>query len=495
MKRFLLILIVLVFLGLLSGLVALRFLQPSEDERQLEALFSADETEQYEALTYWAQPGTIDDPGPLPRFFRELTRMSEVRNRLLDTDPEVLMAIGDVFGSHDQWTAQIPWVHFRWLDLRLTEKPETAAVILGELAMIHGRVPEEFEFDLLERLASAEDPDVRLAAIQHSVLDFGSEAESLVATLLDDPHPPVARGAWLLLAMLDPPYGYTARWQDAPVEVGEAMLFASAWTNPEQDGWLEPAAQTPLAEVLPYLDAIRQRNLLTAEDRGELDRILSVLPVDDPDAFATTASSGTMPAWWLSRTMEVFEGAAMLQHCEALLDHDTTRAHWMGVFAIGYHDLGTDLIADTCADDLDPIVQGYCRAGRMMAGELGPGMTTVTAKHLIDISSPDGFRLVDGLFAALASGESTTALDAALQPRAIGFRHGDEALTETARRLILPRFIPGLPLARSGNEALRAEALELDALRAWWIVHSGRLVFDSTLRRYRIDDATVEQSG
>ncbi|MCA9310320.1 MAG: hypothetical protein KDA21_03890, partial [Phycisphaerales bacterium] len=325
MKRVLIPILLLTAL-LVAGVVITRHLGPAEEDRFTEDLFSADATRQGAALEYWSAPGSVAEPAMSPRFFEELATRSDIRNRLLQCEPAVFRGIAEVFASNPQWSAQMPWVQYRLLDLRLTDDPASGPAVLEAWWKVAERVPREFADDLLERLVASTDADVRIAAAEYGVMRFGADAEAMVAPLLEDAEPRVARRAWLLMALLDPASGYTARWREAPPAVGEAILFASVWTNPDNDAAVEGVTGSPLEPVLPYLDAIRGRDLATGSSRAELDRILRVLPVNDPDAFAARVSSGTMPAWWLARTMEIFGPADLAECIDALLVHADPRA-------------------------------------------------------------------------------------------------------------------------------------------------------------------------
>ncbi|MCA9312458.1 MAG: hypothetical protein KDA21_14690, partial [Phycisphaerales bacterium] len=198
-------------------------------------------------------------------------------------------------------------------------------------------------------------------------------------------------------------------------------------------------------------------------------------------------SSGTMPAWWLARTMEIFGPADLAECIDALLVHADPRAQRMGVFTSGYFRLDDEqirMVGQLAADD--PITRAYCSAGDAMFHGRPPVTPRIT-EMLAIATGDEGFRIDDAIFVALATGAIDAGMDATLSPFKVRWRHGDELLRMSAFRLILPRFVDGAPLVATTAGDGRIERLELEATRAWWIVHRGHFSFDHQLMRYAPD--------
>jgi hypothetical protein len=108
-----------------------------------------------------------------------------------------------------------------------------ASRVFEELARFGREEMPEGAAAVVERLGDHPMPQVRLAALDWGAFLLGERAEPVAAARLDDVDAAVARRAWLLMAAIDPGAGYSGRWQERPLPVAEAVLFAAAWTDPD----------------------------------------------------------------------------------------------------------------------------------------------------------------------------------------------------------------------------------------------------------------------
>ena len=500
MKRLIIVLALLI----IAGIGAAVYWSPTNraarfESRMIEGLFSTDAQTRTAALDYWAAPKTPEIPGAHARFFVDLTSRPEIRNRLLHTESDVLLDIAARFEASPLWTAQIPWVHFRVLDARFDpsmSRPEALAILDG-LASIHDRVPREFELELLHAVSEHPDGTVIRGAMEMATYFFGADAELIVARGLESPDARTQRSAWLLLAHLDPAGGYGGRWRDLPTPAAEAMLYAATRTDPESGAiLLDDVRESPeaaqMSGIITQLELLAQGQHLTIADREFYDRILTVMPVDDPEAFAARISSGTMTAWWLVRLIEVFAGDELYDHAMALARSDVEVRRRMGAYLLGFYRLDDEAIEDIRRSTTDDVTRSYVEAARVMA-RTAPSPnpdTRLRIRRLIDNAGANGMAIDDAIVAGLACGVSDAAMDAALHPLDPERHMHASPLSIEEARMIVPRFFEDAPLVRMSEGFPRAELLELDALRAWWIVHHHSMVFDGVNRRYRIERET-----
>ena len=200
--------------------------------RTLNALTSDDASRRERALGYVAARASED-----PRVLRGT--IDELAAAPTDADFLRIAAALEGAGIWDREHVPLaPWL--RWIRLLAQDRSEQARVLaaqqladLPELAS-DPRVP-----DLLDSLLDAPEPDVRYNALVAVAALAGPTSAppayvGLIAEATDDPHPQVARHAWIFLGLLDPAGGFRANWLDAPPEVAEAILWAAVKTNPDE---------------------------------------------------------------------------------------------------------------------------------------------------------------------------------------------------------------------------------------------------------------------
>lgn len=83
--------------------------------------------------------------------------------------------------------------------------------------------------------------------------------EAIIASMLDDPEPSIARRAWLSMAFMDPISGYSGNWRGAADGVAEAILYAAVATSDRPEALLEEverddALRARFGWVIPFLD-------------------------------------------------------------------------------------------------------------------------------------------------------------------------------------------------------------------------------------------------
>lgn len=147
---------------------------------------------------------------------------------------------------------------------RRTSGPMEYRRDLGYVGLTHGFTINGMH-DEVERyvLASIPQSDARLREYTlSSALGLqGRGAESIVAAMLDDPDPKLARRAWLAMAFIDPLGGYSGDWREAADGVAEAILYASVATSDRPELILEQVQSDPMqaarfAWLGPFLESL-----------------------------------------------------------------------------------------------------------------------------------------------------------------------------------------------------------------------------------------------
>lgn len=134
--------------------------------------------------------------------------------------------------------------------------------------------------------AAAADPDAGLANIGTltAISLAGAPGVRALEPMLDAVNDEARREAWLQLAVLRPEAGYSARWQDAPREVAEAMIAASVVMADDAGAAIERfrADERVSAEFGDVLDSLE---LLARDEEGRV-----TLAGTDWTRLGTTAS-------------------------------------------------------------------------------------------------------------------------------------------------------------------------------------------------------------
>jgi len=119
--------------------------------------------------------------------------------------------------------------------------------------------------------AAAADPEAGPANIGTltAISVTGAMGLRALEPMLDAVNDTARREAWLQLAVLRPESGYSARWQDAPRGVGEAMIAASVVMSGDAGGTIERfrADERVSTEFSDVLDALE---LLARDDEGRV---------------------------------------------------------------------------------------------------------------------------------------------------------------------------------------------------------------------------------
>ena len=199
--------------------------------RAAQALTSPDKRVRDKAITEWSQPS---GPAGTPRLFTDFDVMDALKADLPAAPDDAIRDLAAHFASAPQWIDQFPDAQARYLLILAADPdPASAAEALRQVKLFNPSDELARIASVLEVLTKHPDSAIRIAALEHAAYYLGRNEEPMVTALLDDPDPGVARVAWLHLAFIDPASGHTGRWRDAQWRVAHAMLYATAFTNPE----------------------------------------------------------------------------------------------------------------------------------------------------------------------------------------------------------------------------------------------------------------------
>lgn len=256
-KLWLVVLIVGLGIGIGAGWVSMRMWGNYHADR----LLSPDRKTQSAALAYWG----IWDSNKTQRLFNKSPVMRALNRRLPATSDGVLIGFFDKFHFQRYMDSPLmpnmrPALHdllernsSRAMQYRADSKYATLAFSYS----INGMY-QEMEPHIL-RMVRSGDPQLRGSILAQSMSLLGAKGEPVVASMLDDTDPDIARRAWLAMAFIDPVGGYAGNWRDAADGVAEGILYAAIMTADRPEMVLEQIdndadLSTRFAWVRPFLE-------------------------------------------------------------------------------------------------------------------------------------------------------------------------------------------------------------------------------------------------
>jgi len=269
--------VVVVVVGIGLGVGAGWVTQRMWGNYHADRLLSTDRKTQSAALAYWG----VWDSNKTQRLFNKSPVMRAVNRRLPETSDGVL--IGFLGKFHFQRYVDSPLMpnmrpalhdllernSSRAMQYRADSKYATLAFSYS----INGMY-QEMEPHIL-RMVRSGDPQLRGSILAQSMSLLGAKGEPVVASMLDDTDPDIARRAWLAMAFIDPVGGYAGNWRDAADGVAEGILYAAIMTadRPEMvleqiDNDADPSAR--FAWVRPFLDRAVEMRRGKPAGRGDL---------------------------------------------------------------------------------------------------------------------------------------------------------------------------------------------------------------------------------
>lgn len=153
------------------------------------------------------------------------------------------------------WSRDVvpPDAWLRWLTLMAGDASTSARIAAAQqLANLPDYAGDPRVHRALALLLTDADAAVRHhALITAIVLTHAANSnahERLIVARTADPHPAIARRAWIALGLINPTSGVRANWRSAPPEVAIALLWASLQTNPAAPGPAIEALDAPQAD-------------------------------------------------------------------------------------------------------------------------------------------------------------------------------------------------------------------------------------------------------
>lgn len=275
------ILVALVAAAVFGAIAARQWVGEVRLQRAIDGAFSSEIEERSEALAYLAEP---EDPGEMvgpkdaaaPRLLSRTTdrEFEAFAERLAAADDQIIFEFDAAFASvpapawfaptHPSAAGRLTLARLERTAL-LTAPPETLAESLRAWSMAADANAASAYLRWLIDPYNIESANLAIGAMFASLHLEPPAPDRVVAAALGHPSHEAARAAWLLMAALDPAGGYTARWEQAPDDVAEAMLFSAAWTNPNSARLIERIRSDEAqrarfgADLLDWLEAVAAR--------------------------------------------------------------------------------------------------------------------------------------------------------------------------------------------------------------------------------------------
>ncbi|MEZ6210538.1 MAG: hypothetical protein R3B46_04725, partial [Phycisphaerales bacterium] len=172
---------------------------------------------------------------------------------------------------------------------------------------------QEMEPHIL-RMVRSGDLQLRGSILAQSMSLLGAKGEPVVASMLDDTDPDIARRAWLAMAFIDPVGGYAGNWRDAVDGVAEGILYAAIMTTDRPEIVLEQIdndtdLSARFAWVRSFLDRAVEMRRGKPAGRGDLSAEADTI-IREEFLFESAAGpppEGTEQQWRRANVSELID--------------------------------------------------------------------------------------------------------------------------------------------------------------------------------------------